>query len=229
MLDSGKNAALLPKLLQAMSAISIGLLLTYPAGASQVKQRHFSTLEGRTIRMQPSGASFQIPPDWDGVYSEEVEIKKVKSGRGEWATEYAKVVNSALPFANCSVQAGRYLWGAPTFFGVTMRGYVFESGAEEIEARISTKGLSAAQAIRTSTASNPSIDKKEIGEWHNILIHYNVWYYDYGGKANVEFYITSQGKETIVLVFMYAGSDPHDNRLPIQQLLNSFSWPQPAR
>jgi hypothetical protein len=57
---------------------------------------------------------------------------------------------------------------------------------------------------------------------------YDARYIDYGGKANVDFYVTSEGKDKIVLVFMYAGLDPHDNTSSIQQILNSFSRQRPA-
>jgi hypothetical protein len=38
-----------------------------------------------------------------------------------------------------------------------------------------------------------------------MLVSYDVWYGDYGGRANVDFYVRQMERNTIVLVFMYAG------------------------
>ncbi len=105
-----------------------------------------------------------------------------------------------------------------------MRAYVFASGAEEIERRIAAKGLAAAKALPTHTARNAAENQYEEGRWHRVLISYDAWYIDYGGKANVEFYLTAKEEKTVVLVFMYAGTDPHDDTSAIRQILKSFSW-----
>jgi hypothetical protein len=66
-----------------------------------------------------------------------------------------------------------------------------------------------------------SVSRNEQGQWHRILISYDVWHRDYGEKANVDFYVTMREGKTIVIVFMYAGSA---NASVTQQILNSFSW-----
>lgn len=211
-----------------MCTISIVLVLSGMAHAAETKKEHFSTLDGTKIRLEPSGASFQIPFDWTKDYQTvsitRTQLQKVRKGKGEWYREYARVVNAALPFAGCSAQAGRYSWDSTGSGGVQMRAYVFASSAEEIEGRIAARGLAVAKALPTYTARNVSENKYEEGRWHRVLISYDAWYIDYGGKANVEFYLTAKEKKTVVLVFMYAGTDPHDARLAIRQILDSFSW-----
>jgi hypothetical protein len=50
-------------------------------------------------------------------------------------------------------------------------------------------------------------------------------YYDYGGRANVDFYVTERNGTTIVLVFMYVGmDDAPETMTTVQQILKSFSW-----
>jgi hypothetical protein len=192
------------------------------AGASPDKEKHSSTRDGGTIRMEPSGASFQIPPDWESVRIERAELREVRSGKGEWETEYTVITNAALPFSDCSVQAGRWDWRVSTFAGVTVRGYVTNRSAADIEKRIATKALSAANALPSPTIRNASLKKDELGLWHRSLIAYDVWYGDYGGRAYVDFYTTENKGNTIVLVFMYV--DMGNNLATAQQILKSFSW-----
>ena len=61
--------------------------------------------KGRIVRRQPSGASFELPEGrWGGWYFERSELDKVKRGKGEWYTEYARIANAALRFEDCSAQ-----------------------------------------------------------------------------------------------------------------------------
>jgi hypothetical protein len=207
------------KLLALVATILFGFAL---AQAFEKKEQHFSTRDGTTIRLQPSEASFEIPSDWDGWYFEQAELTKVKRGRGEWYAEYAKVANAALPFTDCSAQAGRYLWNSPTFAGVTVRAYVTNRNAPKVEVEIATKAFSAAKALPSPTIRNASLTNVESEQWHRTLIAYDVWYGDYGGRANVDFYATEKNGNTIVLVFMYADMD--HNLATVQQILKSFSW-----
>jgi hypothetical protein len=192
------------------------------AGASPDKEKHSSVRQGGTIRMEPSGASFQIPPDWVSVRVERANLREVRSGKGEWKTEYTVVANAALPFSDCSVQAGKWDWEASTFAGVTVRGYVTNRSAADIEKKIETKALSAAKALPSPTIRNAYLTKDEPGQWHRSLITYDVSYGDYGGRANVDFYTTEKNGNTIVLVFMYVDMD--NNLATVQQILRTFSW-----
>jgi len=204
-------------------------LVVFPfdsTGASEVKGKHFSIAEGSTIRMQPSGASFEIPLDWTKEYGAvnitPKQLENVRKGKGEWYRDYASVVNAALPFADCSVQAGTHAWDSATFGGVQVRGYVLDQSANEVEERTAAKGLAAAKALPTANVRNAGITRKQSGQWHRILIVYDVSYGDYGGKANVDFYVNAHEPKTIVLVFLYAGEG--ENTPEIEQILKSFSW-----
>ena len=141
--------------------------------------------------MQPSGATFELPEgplnDW---HLDRSDLDKAKQGKGEWYTEYARVANAALPFENCSVQAGTTYWNGPSFFGVTVRGYSLDSAAGEAETRIASSALPAAQHLPRNTVGNASLTKSREKQWDRLLIAYDVWYGDYGGSANVDFYVT---------------------------------------
>jgi hypothetical protein len=129
----------------------VALLFSFSIAATPPdKEKHSSTREGGTIRMEPSGP-FQIPTDWDSVRIEQTELREVRRGKREWSTEYTVVANAALPFSDCSVQAGRWDWRVSTFAGVTMRGYVTNRRSADVERKIATKALSAAKALPSPT------------------------------------------------------------------------------
>ena len=217
---------------------------------SQSSRHHFSTLQGTTVRMQPSGASFRVPQGWT-LYLTGREIAKVKKGNQEWYSEYARIVNAALSFDDCSVQAGSGDWDAPSPT-LQMRGYVINSPIDEVDDKISERGLAAAKGLPTireddfasgkghreglpSSVANTAIAKDKVGQWRRILITCDLGFFDYGGTANVEFYVRTHKGWTVILVFMRSlpnKSDPGvftDKDAPvIQQILQSFSWPEPT-
>jgi hypothetical protein len=197
------------------------LLETATAEASK-KVRHFSTKQGRTFQMQPSGAAFELPEGpWNDWHLDRASLDKAKRGRGEWYPEYAKVANAALPFENCSVQVGTTIWNGASFAGVTVRGYSFDAGVGETESRIASKALTVARHLPRYTVRNASLTKSREKQWDRLLISYDVSYGDYGGRANVDFYATEIDGKTIVLVFMYA--DLKDNAAVVREILESFS------
>jgi len=204
-------------------AVVVTILSYVVAAQSSEHKQHFSTREGTIIRMHPLGASFEIPQHWT-ARTQESQLKQVRRGEGEWNTEYAKVVNAALPFSRCVAQAGRWDWNASTYGGVTVRAYVLDQTFGEVVERISGKGLAATQALPRTTISNVSITESNLEQWRRILINYDAWYYDYGGRANLDFYVAERNGTTIVLVFMYGGIGDPGNGFVRQQILGSFSW-----
>jgi hypothetical protein len=210
---------------RSIAAIGTVIFSLIQICTAQGRQAHFSTLQGTTVRMQPFGYSFQIPYDWTlkygGVVLTRPELEKAKKGKEEWYKEYATIVNAALPFGECSVQAGNQRWdsGAES---LQMRGYVIESSAEEVEKGISTQGFAAAKSLPSKVAKDGAIRRDNVGQWRRILITSDLWYGDYGGKANVDFYVNTHDGETVVLVFMYAIEGRYTST--VQQILRSFSW-----
>jgi hypothetical protein len=206
-------------------AILVAAVSVRAPGASRTEQDHSSQLTGYTIQMQPSGASFTIPQGWTQEYGAvnitHKQLGKVRTGKGEWYREYAKVTNAALPFSDCSVSAGERAWDA-SGISLQVRGYVVRSTLEEVEQEISTKGLSAAKGLPKTTARNASVQKSESGPWRRLLITYDASYGDYGGKTDLDFYATAHEGWTVILVFMHPGSDKY-TRL-VDEILRSFSW-----
>jgi hypothetical protein len=204
-------------------AVLAALLGTTTAEASE-QNPHFSTKEGRIFQMQPSGVSFELPKSpWNDWHLDRADLDKAKRGKGEWYAEYARVANAALPFENCSVQAGTTFWNGASFAGVTVRGYSLDSSVGEAENRIASRALSAAKHLPRKTARNSTLTMSQERQWDRLLIAYDVWYGDYGGRANVDFYVSEVKGKTIVLVFMYADCNNNNNALVVQQILESFS------
>jgi hypothetical protein len=207
------------------------LLLLKAAGVPETGPLHFATRKGSTILLSPIGASFRIPKDWlewnqqfhNNLHLSRQELEKVRDGDGEWDTEYAKVVNAALPFDECSVHAGGEGWGREgvSFGDLQMRVYLTDLSRPELKKRISGAGFTAAKIVRKDSDAHATIAEDQIDNWNRIAISYRLWYGDYGGTAEVEFYITHNA-HTAVLVFMHARASGQEES--IQQILKSFSW-----
>lgn len=179
-----------------------------------------STRESEIIRVQPSGVSLRLPKSWV-LYQTKEEIAGVKKGKGEWQTEYAKILNAAIPFASCSLHAGEHQWDTAAASMLQMRLYTLAPTKGNIEHRIMTKGLAAAKTLPFPTVRNAHLDKQDAGQWHKIVIRYDVSYGDYAGTANIEFYTATHEDWTIALVFMHAGTNEPNE---VRQILDSFSW-----
>lgn len=202
--------------------VVLGALLGTAIATDSQQNRHFSTKDGRVFRMQPSGATFELPEGpWNDWHMDRAELDKVKRGKGEWYTEYARIANAAISFESCSVQAGTTYWNGASFSGVTVRGYSLNSAAGEADTRIASRALRTAQHLPRNTVGNASLTKSRVNQWDRLLIAYDVWYEDYGGRANVDFYVTEVAGKTIVLVFMYV--DANSNSVVVRQILESFS------
>jgi len=201
-------------------AISAVMMLTTIC-LSESGSEHFSTWQDATIRIQPSGAFLQLPRDWR-TYLTRKEIEGVKKGKGEWQAEYANVMNAALPFPGCSLHAGQFGWDQGAFLTLQMRAYVFNSDIGAVQKRIEANGFSAAKHLSSKNISKVALTETDLGQWHRILIAYDVSYGDYGGRANIEFYLSSHESWTIALVFMHV--DSQKNASAVENILRSFSW-----
>lgn len=197
----------------------------------------YSRLEGQKIILYPSGVSFRIPQQWlqwherfhDNLHLTRDELEKVRDGDGEWDTEYGKVVNAALPFADCAAHVGGEGWGreGSSFGDVQLRAYISDLGERELLSRIHGQAFDAARRVaRPFPASRalaelaPGTDMTDGRErqWRKSIIRYPLWYGDYGGLARIRFYVATTEKETLVLVFM-GGEDEE-----VDGILQSVSW-----
>jgi hypothetical protein len=180
----------------------------YRAGLFTMDAGRYATRKGRIIYVHPSDTSFQIPEDWldwntqfhNNLHLRHRELTEVRFGAGEWDTEYGDVVNSALPFEHCAVHAGGEGWGREgvSFGDLQLRTYVTDLSSAEILGRIS--GPAFATAKRYS--SQAQLTTGQEGEWERVVIQYDLFYGDYGGRANIEFYIRPVGQYRLVMVFM---------------------------
>ena len=91
-------------------------------------------------------------------------------------------------------------WGREgvSFGDLQLRTYVTDLSSAEILGRIS--GPAFATAKRYS--SQAELTTGQEGEWERVVIQYDLFYGDYGGRANIEFYIRPVGQYRLVMVFM---------------------------
>jgi hypothetical protein len=199
----------------------------------------YSTRDGPIVTLHPSGISFRVPQQWlewndqfhNNFHLSRDELQKVKNASGEWDTEYADVVNSALAFEDCAAHVGGEGWGkeGSSVADVQMRAYVTALREGEVLSRIHGPALSTAHQVAYISPSSkllgelaPSVEMKEQTEssWKEIVLQHPLWFGDYGGTARIRFYITSIRRNTLVLVFM-GGDDPE-----IEKIFHSVSVPQ---
>jgi len=187
----------------------------YRAGLFTRDAGRYATRQERTIYLHPSDVSFQIPQDWlywdtefhNNLHLTHRELEKVRFGAGEWDTEYGDVVNSALPFEYCAVHVGGEGWGREgvSFGDLQLRAYVTDLSSAEILRRISGPAFATAKKLSTGNFYGPGQVQTDIGEegpWRRAVIRYSLFYGDYGGIANVEFYLRPVSKYQLVMVFM---------------------------
>lgn len=203
------------------SIVSIAVLFSATICFSEQKNEHYSTLQGTTAQMRPSGASFHVPSDWTFDLTGR-ELEKVEKGKGEWYKEYAKIVNASLSFGDCSVRAGSENWDSASFDSMQVRGYSAHGTVEEVAKKISGKGFAALKALPPKIVTKGTINSDDVVPWRRILITYDLWYGDHGGKAIIEFYLTGREGTTVVLVFMHR--DKATAASLVRQILDSFSW-----
>jgi hypothetical protein len=174
----------------------------------------FATRQNRTIYLHPSDVNFQIPEDWlswnaefhNNFHLTHRELQKVRFGAGEWDYEYGEVVNSALPFEDCAAHVGGEGWGREgvSFGDLQMRAYVTDLSSQEVFKRISGLALTAKKVSSGSFYGPGQVwtDNGEEGAWRRAVIRYSLFYGDYGGVANVEFYVRPVSHYQLVMVFM---------------------------
>ena len=182
-------------------------------------------VEGRTVHLVPSGIKFNVPQSWldwqarfhNNFHLTRWQLYEVKTGFGEWDSEYAQVANAVLPFELCAVHAGDEGWGLSgvSFGDLQLRVYVADWALADLKNRIATGGLDQANLV----AKNARLSSSTYDSWQRDAISYEVFYGDYGGTAHVDFYSQSRSGKTVVFVFMYAQQHTDD----INQILESLA------
>jgi hypothetical protein len=102
-----------------------------------------------------------------------------------------------------------------------VRTYVTELSAQEIFQRISGPALATAKKL-TSGFSGAGTVQTEVstdGPWRKTVMRYSLFYGDYEGTANIEFYVRPVSKYQLVMVFMGA------NEKEKQTILTSVTLP----
>lgn len=210
-------------------------------------KRIYAKLLDHTVELQPSKAAFAIPQRWIDLYHNEhltnlhldrEQLEKVRyAGNAEWDSVYAKIVDAVVPFDNCAFHGGSDGWGnkSSLYTDLQMRVYVGEWPVADIYRTVEVKAVAVAKAICKDSTSQPpvasgpeellkdSLRRDRIGDWDRLRVALPLFYYDYGGIANVDFYVRSFGHDTVVFVFMYSSGAFETTE--IQTIVNSFRHP----
>ncbi|MCG3179997.1 MAG: hypothetical protein BIFFINMI_02351 [Phycisphaerae bacterium] len=184
---------------------------TQPEAAPRLVSRQ---VEDR-IEVAPIGLQFRLPPTfmtWQKQFHNNIHVgpealAAIRDGGGEWDTEYAAVVNAALPFDRCVAAAGEEGWGRDgvSFTDVQLRVYVLDQPIKELIERIDKQAPPAIAGLAHAAVGRkaPAVVHSQEGEWSRAAFTFTLWYGDYGGEAMVDFRLRRLGPRTVAAVFMY--------------------------
>lgn len=197
---------------QMLPTLAFLAILTACHGAGPDNRPRYATRAGDIVTLHPIPVSFRIPRDWldwelrfhNNIHLSRAELSTVEHGKWEWNTEYAAVTNVAVPFIDCAAQVG------------PLRAYITDLSSAEVLDRLSVPAMKTARKVAYSPPKKDALtalrepdftDEGVQQGWHKVKIVYWLWYYDYGGLAEIRVYLKPIQSHTLVLVFMGAGGD----------------------
>jgi len=185
----------------------------------------YSVLEGRTIRIKPYDAIFDIPESWlapnpvpepaKNLHLSLQDLNELYWNDGSDA-EDAQVINSILPFEHCAAHFGDRGWGNYLWNDLQGRVYVVDLSPEGIAARIEKRGLSKALDV----FEDASLSSGNYGLWQKQTLNITDAPTHFVLMKDLEFYYRPFGNKTVVFVFLHAGGFDES----ISGILNSFKW-----
>ena len=133
-----------------------------------------------------------------------------------------------MRFQDCVAHVGGEGWGkdGSSFGDVQLRVYLTPLSEEQVHQSVSARGFGAAQRINPNASLLPTVKD---GSWQRTTIKYEVFYYDYGGTARIDFYTRTGQGQTFVLVFMYCDVDRFGASEEVKSILRSFRLSVPQR
>ena len=214
----------------------LGAAVAFRAGLLTKDAGRYATRQGRTVTLHPSDVSFRLPQDWlswnaefhNNLHLSHRELQSVRFATGEWDSEYSEVVNSALPFEHCSAHVGGEGWGREgvSYLDLQVRAYVTDLSAETVLSRVSAQSFAKAKKLSSGNfygSAQIQTDVGNFGPWRRAVLRFPILYGDYGGIADVEFYIRPADSYELVMVFMGNVTDEKE------QILDSVSISNPTR
>lgn len=199
----------------------LALLLGLALAASHISPADSARLVAGRLLIEPLGVSFAVPPLWlgmppepgrpsyhcantpagtvtDRIVTERARLPALRDARREWRREYSAVVDSVLPFPELVAHVGGDPWIGGHCSALQMRVYVSDMEVGTLEPRFTAGATTAARFFSPVARVNT-----DSAGWHMTRLSWNAWYHDYGGTANVEFWVRAVGGRTLIVVFMY--------------------------
>lgn len=186
----------------------------------------YSILEGRTVRLKPYDATFDIPESWlapdpvPGAPSKNLHLSRQDLSELYWHdggdAEDAQVINAVLPFETCAAHVGNRGWGNYLWNDVQGRVYIVDFTPEEFAARVEKRGLTEGLSV----FEDVSFTSEKHGAWQKLRLHILDAPTHFMLMKNLDFYSRSFDHKTVVFVFLHAG----DFDQTINGILNSFKW-----
>jgi hypothetical protein len=177
----------------------------------------FSSLDGSTITLHPSGLKFDVPANWarhhaerNNLHLSRGQLEKVeKPDFDEWDREFAPACNAALPFDRCAAHVGSEGWGddGRRYDDLQVRAYDLPRTTSQFEDRIAHD---ASAAVKTN-----QVRRETNRNWRRILVSYGRKHFDYGATAHIDIILTNVGDRTLAFVFMYTDALKESDSIPM--------------
>ena len=203
--------------------------------ASHPKERGspVATLDGKTVKIMPYGASFEIPAEWfseeeknrnpvgnrENLYISWESLDQLHNINGDNAPD-AEIMDSVLPFELCAVHVGSKGWGNYLTSDLYARLYVLDGTDRDFEKALETRGLASAGYVYKKADIKQTQNQKWKGSVMSVLEtgEHTLLFKD------LDLYYQSFGTKTVVFVFIHqSGWDK-----TISGILHSFKWPGDA-
>jgi hypothetical protein len=203
----------------------INPLNPFRATHSSENNSPYSVLEGRTVRLKPYDATFDIPESWLTPQPVPTPAKNLHLSWEDlndlyWKDgsdgEEAAVINSVLSFQDCAAHVGDRGWGNYLWNDLQGRAYIVDLTPEAIAARIETRGLDKALSV----FEGASLTSENHGAWQKLTLDITDAPTHFILMKRLDFYYRSLGNKTVVFVFLHAGGFDET----INGILNSFKW-----
>ena len=183
-----------------------------------------STREAAVVTTVGPGPRFEVPAQWliwhadfaNNLHLTRPELEAVREGAGDWDTEYAQVLAAVLDHDHCSAHVGGEGWGAEAvgFGDLQMRVYVLDELPTDVLDRLGS-------TLMGGIVQDIEIELSE--PWTRAVLHWDNWYGDYGGPANLDLRLRRFETATVVLAGMYAdGFD--DPKAQFEAIVAGTCW-----
>ena len=228
----------------AAAAKSVGKFVppAAPSKGGKNDSSPFSTLEGSTITLHPSGFTFDVPAAWvrsstpksskitidaNTTFADIADLERILGRRNNKHLSRSELAKVEKPdFDEWDREFGRACNAALPFdrcaAHVGSEGWGDDAlRFDDLQLRVYDLPHTTSQVEdRIAQDLSAAVKMKEVrretnGSWRRILVSYPRRHFDYGATAHIDIVLTSVGDRTLAFVFMYTDALKKPDSIPM--------------